>query len=169
MNFKLLFRCIFMFAGIFAIMQLSAQRFNILEAFVSHKSYIKQMCTSSLAIDHPGICADCNTIEKVFSLNKMAGDIERNLQIIQQQKSRSSISFLAKKLFEKGQTDKLKDLEIQCRNLSPEYTDSIQRLIPIIDIIDTEYDQDFVLARETELLQQGLVNAARGVSADDSL
>lgn len=158
---KLFFQKFVALVGIFTLISISAQRCPVLQASLSNSSGIKKICTDRF-IDHPDICADCKTIEKLFVLNKEGGRLQKRLKEIRQQKSLSSFSFFAKKTTEINLVNKIEEIEKQCNNISQEYSDSASRLLVFID-----GDQDTVLAQELALLGQGLINAVHGISVDD--
>jgi len=132
---------------------------------LENESFIRRICLSD-ATDYPHICTDCDTIAKIFKLNQKAGFISSELQKNEQKKTNSLFSSAAKILKRKKLQNTLDHLETKCNELTPEYSESVIRLI---SIVASNHNINFnsLLGYEYELLQRGLVKAATNTSVEE--
>lgn len=142
------------------------EKYPILESSLEHTSFIRHICLSD-ATNYPPICADCNTVAKIFELNQKAGFISYKLQENEQKKTRFLFSSAAKIIRRKKLQNTLSNLENRCIALSKDYSESIFRLLSKVDLSERNIEFDDLLAYEHKLLRQGLINAGTNVSVED--
>ncbi len=164
---KIFFSAFFIYI-VTLVTSLIGQEYPILKSSLPNESLVKQICLSDLR-NHSGVCADCDTITKVFELNQKAGFISSKLQKNAQKQTTSLLYFSAKMLRRKRLQDTLNDLENKCNALSQEYSESISRLLSLIDLSNHNINFDDFLAYENRRIQQGLINAATNVSVKDEV